>query len=144
MAGSRGPVPKPQAQRRRRNKSDVPVDIAPAVPSSSPAGPKASEEWHPIAREWFESLAVSGQARYYEASDWAHARLIAEMMDRLVQAEKPNAQLFASVLAGASSLLTTEGERRRLRLELARGPQVDEDEEASVTALADYMRDNGG
>ena len=141
--GSGGPVPKRSEQRRRRNKTDMPVEITPAPPTT-PDAPTSSPDWHSIAREWFDSLARSGQAAWYQASDWAQARLVAEMMDRLCQAEKPNAQLFASVLAGASSLLTTEGERRRLRLELARGPQVDEDEEASVTALADYMRENGG
>jgi len=38
-----------------------------------------------------------------------------------------------------SSLLVTEGDRRRSRVELERGAAVDEDEAASVTALADFQ-----
>lgn len=139
MAGARGPVPKPQAQRRRKNKPEVPVTTvaAGAVDSSAP---RPDDTWHPRARQWFDALTSSGQAELYQASDWAQAMLTADMISALVSAEKPSAQMFAAVLQSSSSLLVTEGERRRLRLELARGPQVDEDEAASVAAMADYRR----
>ncbi len=144
MPGPRGPVPKPAAQRRRQNKPVAPVDETPAGPAlTSP--PAASDElWHPIAREWFDSLSQSGQSRFFEPSDWALARLGAEMMSSLCSADKPSAQMLMSLLSLTSSLLSTEGDRRRLRLELARGPQIDEDEEASVSALADYRNRLGG
>lgn len=145
MAGSRGPVPKSDAQRRRRNKPDVPVHTV-AAQVEGFASPEPDAAWHPIARDWFVSLGQSGQSAMYEPSDWAMARLGAEMMSTLCSGERPSAQMLASLLSLTSSLLATEGDRRRLRLELARGPQVDEDEEASVAALDDYRNrlGNGG
>jgi hypothetical protein len=143
MAGSRGPVPSQSNQRRRRNKPDVVVDTAPSAMFGEVVvenAPKADDAWHPMAAEWFNSLARSGQAAFYEASDWAMARIAAQMMSKLCEADKPSAQMLASVLQLTSSLLATEGDRRRMRLELARGAQVDEDEQASVTAMADYQR----
>lgn len=147
MAGSRGPVPTPTSQRRRRNKPETPVDSAPAAVFGEVVvedAPKGDPDWHPTALGWFESLARSGQARYYEASDWAMARLGATMMDKLLTADKPSAQLLASVLGITSVLLSTEGDRRRLRLELARGVQVDEDEVAADATVTDLRSRLGG
>ena len=64
MAASRGPVPKPSAQRRRVNKPEVPVETA---PSAGPAkAPAADPDWHPVARRWYESLSASGQCTFYQ------------------------------------------------------------------------------
>lgn len=147
VPGSGGPVPKPTAQRRRRNKPAVPTDSAPAAVFGELVvedAPQGDDSWHPIAAGWFDSLARSGQARYYEASDWAMARLGAEMMSSLCKAEKPSAQMLASVLGITSTLLATEGDRRRLRLELARGVQVDEDEVAADATVTDLRSRLGG
>lgn len=141
-----GPVPERSDRRRRRNKQDVATDTAPAgTPSAvfvagivNGDGPKADDTWHPLAREWFDALASSGQSRFYEASDWAEARVCAALMDKLFSADKPSAQLAQTVLAWTTNLMTTEGARRRLRLELARGEQGDADDEASAEALASY------
>src|SRR4051812_35929943 len=100
--GSGGPVPKPQAQRRRRNQPKVPVDTAPAGASIGGV-PASDDSWHPRAHEWYLSLARSGQARFYEPSDWAMAKLAADMMSKLCEAERPSAQMLASLLQ-----LTTE------------------------------------
>lgn len=143
IPGSGGPPPKRSDQRRRRNKPDVEVTTAPAGPVVSGV-PSADVSWHPLAREWFDSLAHSGQARFYEPSDWAEARICGELMSKLLSADKPSAQLAQTVLAWTTTLMTTEGSRRRLRLELARGTAVDPDEEASVAALDDYRRMVGG
>jgi hypothetical protein len=77
MNKPRGPVPKPSSQRRRRNK---PEGAAPAKPPARRvvAAPSPDPEWHPIALDWFNSLEESGQAQFYEASDWMTARYIAE------------------------------------------------------------------
>jgi hypothetical protein len=107
-----------------------------------------------VARNWYDSLALSGQSRFYEPSDWALAYLLAESisMDFSQQVvgftEKDGAIFGVIPLKGASlsaylkamsSLLVTEGDRRRSRVELERGAVVDEDEAASVTALADFQ-----
>jgi hypothetical protein len=112
-----GPVPNRSDQRRRRNQ-DVPIDHAPAAApfEREPASP----EWHRVAQRWYDALAESGQAKFYEPSDWATAFYVAEAMSRNLEGGRFSAQLFAAVMAASTSLLATEGDRRRLRLELER------------------------
>lgn len=158
MANERGPIPKRKSQRRRVNKPDeetgVP-DITEA-PSGTPAPPQAPEpdqDWHPIARRWYESLQASGQRHWYEPSDWATAYLLAESMSRDLSPQvvgvtdegkvvKDTIPLkgasLAAYLKGFSVLLVTEGDRRRARAELTRATAVDSDEEAAVVAIDDW------
>lgn len=126
-------VPKRSEQRRRRNKPAVPVTKGRARGSTVP---EPKPEWHVIARDWFVSLGRSGQSAFYEPSDWAQAFFVAEIMSRaLDQGQRPSATLIAQVFAGATELLTTEGARRRMRLELER---VEVAEPASVRLMEDY------
>jgi hypothetical protein len=82
--------------------------------------PAADRDWHPIARDWYRSLRLSGQSRYYEPSDWQTARMLADSMSRMLLAEDPNASMLNAIVQASRDLLTTEGQRRRLRLELTR------------------------
>jgi len=142
--GHRAKVTKPAAAEQ--------ITKAPAAKSVT--APVADEAWHKVARTWYDSLALSGQSRWYEPSDWATAFLIAESISRDLSpqvvgfTEKEGAITATIPLRGASlsaylkamsSLLVTEGDRRRSRVELERGAAVDADEEASVTALADFQ-----
>lgn len=114
-----GPVPKRSAERRRRNKENRPEAVSFDGPPVEPLEP--SDLWHPIARQWFDSLAQSGQSTYYEPSDWAVAFYVAEAMSRnLAQGQRFSAQLFGSVMSAMTELLTTEGARRRMRMEVER------------------------
>jgi hypothetical protein len=92
-----------------------------------------------MASDWFNSLKTSGQAAFYQPSDWQTARVWAEVLSRQLLAEKMSAVMVQAWAASATELLTTEGSRRRGRLELERSARVDVDEDASVTALADYV-----
>jgi hypothetical protein len=156
--GARGPVPKRSDERRRTNKPATPsgeITTAPAM-SDVPV-PEASPEWHPVAARLFEALKASGQARFYEPSDWAVAYLMAESMSLDLKPQfvgfaqtgrdQTEAEFAVIPLKGASlsaylkalgSLLATEGDRRRASIELRRGQVVDADEDASVTALDEY------
>lgn len=141
---SRGPVPKRSDQRRRRNKTGE-VTKAPSSTSEvseiPPTTLTADPEWHSIAAEWFKSLAASGQSQFYEASDWATARYVAEAMSRnLSSGERFSAVLFAAVMSGMTELLTTEGSRRRARLELEREKAP---EKASISIMAKYRESAG-
>ncbi|MCK2144897.1 hypothetical protein MWG58_29070 [Streptomyces sp. WAC00276] len=123
VMGAHGPIPKRSEERRRRNKSDGP-DLAKA-PSGPPADvpdlPDPDPLWHPIATDWYLSLQESGQAAFYQPSDWAMARYAAELMSRGLAADKPpNGQYVAALNSVMASLLTTEGDRRRARIELER------------------------
>ncbi|MDH2424746.1 hypothetical protein [Sphaerisporangium sp. TRM90804] len=104
--------------------------------------PEPDELWHPIAQDWYVSLAVSGQAKFYQPSDWQVARYVAEAMTRNLNASRFSAQMFAAVMGAMTELLTTEGARRRARLELER--RRPDDEEAGVTVLDDYRAALGG
>jgi hypothetical protein len=61
--GARGPIPKRDEQRRLRNKADTATTRI--VPKSGPAEqPPPDFPAHPIAADWYRSLAVSGQANF--------------------------------------------------------------------------------
>lgn len=133
-----GPVPKRSDQRRRRNKP-AGGEITRARSAGAQGAPEADPEWHPIAREWFESLGASGQAQFYEPSDWATARVWAELLSRQLESGRPSAQMIASWSGGATELLTTEGARRRARMELDKGG-AEEPDAAKVTRMAAYRK----
>lgn len=137
-----GPPPKRSDQRRRRNK---PAGNQPALtvvdgsgPRAKPKSPRVSPSWHPLMKDWFRSLKESGQAVFYEPSDWQTARLLAEVMSQELNSGEPvKASMLSEFNRGAAALMTTEGERRRLRVELqAADADTSEDETSSV--LANY------
>lgn len=128
-----GPPPKKSSERRRRNKTETPVSTIKT--SGSVAAPAEDQSWHPIAKRWWRSLKASPQHAYYQASDWAAAWLTAETMTRMLRAERLSAQLMTQVWSMMGDLLTTEGQRRRLRIEIERElPGAD----ASVTSMDAY------
>ncbi|WP_245876964.1 hypothetical protein [Streptomyces uncialis] len=109
-----------------------------------PVLPDPDPLWHPIAADWYLSLRESGQAAFYEPSDWAMARYAAELMSRgLCSDRPPNGQYVAALNSVMASLLATEGDRRRARIELERKPTARQ-APASVTAIADYRSSIGG
>lgn len=162
-----GPIPKRSEERRRRNKDGIEVlvvdlDNALAQEVEVPAPPMKTEawdeelqdyvaleepesEWHPTAEAWYRSLARSGQAIFYEPSDWSTAYVLAGQLSlameprpvqigmdsegkpifRTMVVPMPGSALTAW-LKGAAALMTTEGERRRLRIELERKKRADE------------------
>lgn len=129
----RGPTPKRSTERRRMNKPEIPIDTAPAAPRMD--APPLRDGIHPLAAAWYASLAASGQSRWYEPSDWMQAQVVAELVD--AYAKDPTANGLTAILKGSTGLMVTEGDRRRLRIELVRAAG-DPDEDAAVSALDDY------
>ena len=78
------------------------------------------ESWHPIARAWYDSLAISAQSKFYEPSDWAYAYVWAEVLSRQLEGGRLSARMMASWASTAADLLTTEAARRRVRVEVDR------------------------
>lgn len=143
MTGVRGPVPKRSTQRRRVNKPEIPVETVPPVPV--PAGepwkvPLARGEWHDIAKDWFHALKKSGQSAWFEPSDWMEAYVAAQVLSEMLNAGKISAMLYASWSSHTSRLLVTEGDRRRVRIELEREERKDPDEEAAVASMAAWRK----
>lgn len=136
-------MPKRTEHRRGHRAKSVVADITRAPGAVNVEQPAADDSWHPMARDWYESLAVSGQARWYQPSDWQTARVWAEILSRQLASGRVSAQMIAAWSGAATELLTTEGSRRRGRVELEPAG-VDEDEEAAVLALDRYRADTDG
>lgn len=154
IPGSGGPPPKREAQRRRKNDpAGGPADHAPGA--DEVVVPDVDEEWHPVARRWFESLAESGQSRFYEPSDWATAFVLAESISRELNPQgivykgevvgyhpmTVKGASLAAWLRGMTALMVTEGDRRRLRLELERAQA---EEAAPDVSQLDHYRSRRG
>lgn len=96
--------------------------------------------WHELARDWYRSLADSAQSVYYEPSDWQTARVLAELLSRALRSNKVTASLIERWQSGATELLTTEGARRRMRMEIERPPATGEEADADVVSELDEYR----
>jgi hypothetical protein len=98
--------------------------------------PEANEYWHPAARSWFNSLALSGQSDFYEASDWATAVMAAQIYDSFMRTRQVS--LLPQFLRLSERLGVTVVDRKRARIELDEpGEPTDADEEAAdATVLA--------
>ena len=134
-----GPVPKRSEERRRRNKEGGPVlkvNLA-EIGASEVEVPAPDDTWHHVAYQLYMSLTQSGQSIFFEPSDWATAYALCETLSRSLdpvpmvvggadggkvefhEVPMPGATLNA-VLKGLASLMATEGDRRRLKMELER------------------------
>lgn len=135
--GARGPVPKHSSQRRRKNKDSEP-EKAPAVTGADVQVPPAQKSWAPAAKRWYESLADSGQSQFFEPSDWQAAQIIAGELSIYLRSKKRSAMMFSHLWSAMTELLTTEGARRRLKIELEREAPDEGGEDAEVTKLDDF------
>lgn len=153
VPGAGGPPPKRSDQRRRNNKPAPGAEASQAPGAPDVVAPEPDPKWHPVARAWFEALVASGQAVFYEPSDYATAVVIAESMSRELHPQQvvtkdgavvevsspPKAASIAAWLKGATALMATEGDRRRLRLELLR-PDGGEEVPGDVSWIDDARR----
>lgn len=129
---------------RSKNEKDSITKAPSGPPSDLPELPEPDTLWHPIASDWYLSLRESGQAAFYQPSDWAVARYAADLMSKVLLSERgPNGQLVAALNSVMASLLTTEGDRRRARMELERKKPTGRCD-ADVTVLDDYRAAFGG
>lgn len=136
VKGKGGPVPKRSSQRRRRNKEGA---VETVVATGDVHGEPLAGEHSELAVRFWDGLRHSGQAQFYEPSDWAVAELIVFAIDSF--AAKPSAMMLASLNSMMSNLLVTEGDRRRVKLELEReDPSSDEDDGSEVARLDEYRR----
>lgn len=129
---------------RSKEEKDSVTKAPAAPPAELPDLPEPDPNWHEIATDWYLSLQQSGQAAFYQPSDWAVARYAAELMSRGLSSDRPpNGQYVAALNSVMTSLLTTEGDRRRARIELERkkpaGVKL-----ASVSPLDSYRDIAGG
>lgn len=120
--GERGPIPKREEERVRRNKTGEDGRETETVTMVGKVEvPKASFD-NPVIQKLWDSIKISGQAKYYEPSDWAYAELTLSLFDAQIgeKGKGLSAMMLASLDGMMKSLLLTEGERRRMRLEVQR------------------------
>ena len=120
-----GPMPKRSEERTRRNKTNESgLELKKGHAHSYKRWPKPDKDWHPRVQEWFTALGNSGMEAFYEESDIATAKVIADGLDQWYK--KPSALMFDFVLKHMAPLGVTEGERRRMRIELET-PEIPEE-----------------
>lgn len=138
-----GPVPKRTPQRRRSNKPATPVDTV--VIEDEVTVPELNiDNPHPLAADFYASLRLSGQARFYEPSDWERARIFAHLLSDQLNYGKPSAMMYTALQKDMDALLVSEGERRRVRMEVERGVVDTSAERAKVSQMNRYRRAAGG
>jgi len=76
---------------------------------------------------------------YYELSDYEMARVLCDALTTYY--DRPSAMMLATILQGMTSLGVTEGERRRMRIELEDPKELSTP--ASVTAIDTYRAQLG-
>lgn len=136
--GTRGPIPKRNAERRRRNTEGKAETIRVAGAVKAPALPPGV---NPLARRWYLSLKRSGQSQHFEPSDWTAAMLVVEQLTRLLESDKPvSGKDFAAVWSAMNDLLTTEAARRRARIEVARALEQHEEQAPGITAISAFRQ----
>lgn len=117
--GVTGPIPKRSDEVVRRNKPDVPITKVEAigvVPIPDLDMPSA----HQLVKDLYQSLRDSAQSKYYEPSDWQMARTTFFFLDELLKSEYKSAMMLSTIHAMMTPLLMTEGDRRRVRMEVDR------------------------
>jgi len=133
-------MPKRSEERTRRNKPEneggIPLSKGERVPYKVPP---VDSNWHPRAKQWYRSLSRSGMRDYYELSDYEMARILCDAMTEYYK--RPTAMMLATILQGMTSLGVTEGERRRMRIELEDPKELETP--ASVTAISKYRQQLG-
>jgi hypothetical protein len=140
VPGKGGAMPKRSTERMGHRSKEEKAAVQRVQVAGAVVIPPADPEWHYIARQWYESLAASGQAQFYEPSDWAAAMYVAEAMTSNLDGAKFSSQLFGAVWTAMNDLLTTEGSRRRVRLELERTSKEAAKSAKSASVLAEYRR----
>lgn len=152
--GQRGPAPKRSSKRLGHVAKAERAAVEKAPTASTVTIPPADSSWYPPTIRWYESLARSGQSAFYTASDWDTAWMLADAMSREFKPQPlvvgsgkdatvqmvslpPKAASLAAWAKIMSGLLVTEGDRRRVRLELERPV---EEAKADVSELDEYRR----
>lgn len=118
-----GPPPKHPDQRRRRNAvpgGERVVTLAAATPVPAALPVVRGIVWHPLAVQYFESVRESGQARFFEPSDWAMVFELCLAMSKLNRAKRFGAELFSQVWNAMKDLEGTDVARRKAHLFISR------------------------
>jgi hypothetical protein len=113
-----GPIPKRSDERVRRNLADPITKIGSA--GQAPQPPLGISFPHALVGDLWESMRTSAQSKFYENSDWAYAKVTLFFLNDLLNAQKKSPMMLTAINQMLATLLLTEGERRRVRIEVER------------------------
>lgn len=118
--GTRGPVPKrsDEGHRTTRARKRGVSKVAAPVGGGEFEVPEPDEEWHRIAKDLWAAALVSPQRKYYTATDWMVLYSLCDDLSYYKSMGKRSGQMLASLNSMMTSLLLTEGDRRRVQIEL--------------------------
>lgn len=129
-----GPMPKRTDQVRRRNAKPETDKVA----ADELEWPEAPSFWHPLVVEWYESLQKPAISCFFQQTDVAQARIVGQMLsDQFERKDGVSAAAMPALFSAMADLLTTEGARRRLRIEIERR---EAEEKAPVLDIVDRRR----
>jgi hypothetical protein len=95
--------------------------------------PDADPSWHVAAKQVYDAACTSGQADFYQSSDYAILWSLCGDLSVAKSSGRLSGQLLATIYGALDSLGLTEGERRKMRIELQPLPTPEADEgEAAV------------
>ena len=146
-----GPIPRPESElaRPRARKGSDQQAVAKGV-RREVEWPNAPSHWGQLCTDLYNGAMDSGQADFYQQSDIALMTVVLEELNRYMEPygsrfdengevvylyPKRSGQMFQALMSSFQSLLLTEGDRRRVRVELAEQP-VERPRLASVAKLA--------
>lgn len=96
------------------------------IPADEIEWPPPADFWHPLVVEWYESLQKPAIATFLQQTDVAFARIICQTLnDQLSRSGGMSAAAMPAIFSAMNDLLTTEGARRKLRIEIARRESED-------------------
>lgn len=124
----RGPTPKPDDKRERRNEPTFPaVELERGAAVAAPRLPNARKLLARTKR-WYATWAASPQAAQFLGTDWERLQMLALVVDDFFRATEPAARqrLLAEIRSQEAKLGGTPEDRLRLRWRLAEGKR-DED-----------------
>ncbi|AKU42355.1 terminase small subunit [Mycobacterium phage UnionJack] len=130
-AATRGPVPERTDQTVRHSEPVDKIEVFGEVKVPALGDISYRGETHPIIQDLYQAMQDSGQSKFYEPSDWQVARLtLLALNEELIAARHQNKPIGAMKLTALNQMLTalmlTEGDRRRVRIELERKPSQPE------------------
>ena len=131
-----GPVPKRSEERlghANGKLSENPISRGELRPVKWPS---ADRSWSKRAKQLWNSVKVSGQSDYFQQSDIARIAFLMDQVTYYENAKSKSAMMFQTICSEMTTLLFSEGDRRRVRIELAKPDSSVED--AQLVAIKGY------
>lgn len=120
------------AGERKRKSRGVTITKGEALPAGAP---EPNPEWCEVAAGLWGAAQTSGQADFYQNTDWWTLYFACDQITYLYDQGRRSPEFLKGILAMLSSLLFTEADRRKAHIELT---DHEDHEDAAVLVVAEY------